>query len=119
MTSAASDTARGGAGWLLRPGEGRAVLASGAAYFMLLCGYYMLRSLREAYALEVGREHIATLFYVASGVMAVVLPLYWFVVARLPRRLMFPAIYSAVSVLFLGLASGMQFAPGGKLLPAV
>ncbi|NBU26365.1 MAG: hypothetical protein EBS39_12285 [Gammaproteobacteria bacterium] len=119
MTSAAPDTARSGAGRLLHPGEGRAVLASGAAYFMLLCGYYMLRSLREAYALEVGREHIATLFYVASAVMAFVLPLYWFVVARLPRRLMFPAIYSAVSVLFLGLAAGMQLAPGGKVLPAV
>ena len=37
-------------------------------------------------ALEVGREHIATLFYIALAVMVVVLPLYWFVVARLPRR---------------------------------
>ena len=107
------------AAWLLRPGEGRAVLASGAAYLFLLCGYYMLRSLREAYALEVGREHIATLFYIALAVMVVVLPLYWFVVARLPRRSMFPAIYSAVALLFLGLAFGMQAMPGGKLLPAV
>ena len=105
--------------WLLRPGEGRAVLASGAAYLFLLCGYYMLRSLREAYALEVGREHIGTLFYVAFGVMVVVLPLYWFVVARVPRRLMFPAVYSAVALLFLFLALAMQTAPGGKLLPAV
>jgi AAA family ATP:ADP antiporter len=107
------------AAWLMRRGEGRAVLASGAAYFFLLCGYYMLRSLREAYALEVGREHIARLFYVALAVMVVVLPLYWFVVARLPRRLMFPAIYSAVALLFLALAAGMQASPGGKLLPAV
>lgn len=107
------------AGWLLRPGEGRAVLASGAAYLFLLCGYYMLRSLREAYALEVGREHIATLFYVALAVMVVVLPLYWFVVARLPRRRMFPVIYTAVALLFLSLAAGMQAMPGEKLLPAV
>jgi hypothetical protein len=27
------------AAWLMRRGEGRAVLASGAAYFFLLCGY--------------------------------------------------------------------------------
>ncbi|MFO0509743.1 MAG: hypothetical protein ACK51K_03715, partial [Gammaproteobacteria bacterium] len=107
------------AAWLLRRGEGRAVLASGAAYLFLLAGYYMLRSLREAYALEVGREHIATLFYIALAVMVVVLPLYWFVVARLPRRSMFPAIYSAVALLFLGLAFGMQAMPGSKLLPAV
>ncbi len=114
-----ADGGRFDARWLLREGEGRAVLASGAAYMFLLCGYYMLRSLREAYALEVGREHIATLFYVALAVMVVVLPLYWFVVARLPRRLMFPAIYSAVAVLFLCLAFGMEAMPGGKLLPAV
>lgn len=106
-------------GGLLRHGEGRAVLSAGAAYFFLLCGYYMLRSLREAFALEVGRESIATLFYVASGVMAIVLPIYWFVVARLPRRLMFPVIYSAVALLFAGLAMGMSTRPDSRLLPAV
>ena len=106
-------------GGLLRQGEGRAVLSAAAAYFFLLCGYYMLRSLREAFALEVGRGSIATLFYVAAGVMAFVLPLYWFVVARLPRRLMFPVIYSVVALLFAGLAVGMAIAPGGRALPAV
>jgi AAA family ATP:ADP antiporter len=106
-------------GGLLRHGEGRAVLSAGAAYFFLLCGYYMLRSLREAFALEVGRESIATLFYVASAVMAFVLPIYWFVVARLPRRLMFPVIYSAVAVLFAGLALGMSAWPGSRILPAI
>jgi AAA family ATP:ADP antiporter len=106
-------------GSLLRAGEGRAVLAAAGAYFFLLCGYYMLRSLREAFALEVGRGSVATLFYIASGVMAFVLPLYWFVVARLPRRLMFPVIYSAVAVLFAALAVGMTLYPGGRLLPGV
>ena len=106
-------------GGLLRQGEGGAVLSAGAAYFFLLCGYYMLRSLREAFALEVGRESIATLFYVASAVMAFVLPIYWFVVARLPRRLMFPVIYSAVAVLFAGLAIAMSAQPDSRLLPAV
>ncbi len=117
------DRAAGEAPWrlggLLRQGEGGAVLSAGAAYFFLLCGYYMLRSLREAFALEVGRESIATLFYVASAVMAFVLPIYWFVVARLPRRLMFPAIYSAVAVLFAGLAIAMSAQPDSRLLPAV
>jgi len=117
------DRAAGEAPWrlggLLRQGEAGAVLSAGAAYFFLLCGYYMLRSLREAFALEVGRESIATLFYVASAVMAFVLPIYWFVVARLPRRLMFPVIYSAVAVLFAGLAIAMSAQPDSRLLPAV
>jgi hypothetical protein len=67
--------------WLVAPGERRALIAAAAAYFLLLGGYYMLRSLREAFALEVGREHIATLFYITFGVMLLILPLYWFVVA--------------------------------------
>ena len=98
--------------WLVAAGEGRALLAAAMAYFALLAGYYMLRSLREAFALEVGREHIGTLFYVTFAVMLFVLPLYWFVVARTPRRLLFPAIYAGVVVLFLGIAAGMTFVAG-------
>ncbi len=104
--------------WLVAAGEGRALLAAAMAYFALLAGYYMLRSLREAFALEVGREHIDTLFYVTFGVMLVVLPLYWFVVARTPRRLLFPTIYSGVVVLFLGIAAGMTLVPGNRALAA-
>lgn len=92
---------------LIAPGEGRALLSAAAAYFALLSGYYMLRSLREAFALEVGREHIASLFYLTFVVMLGVLPLYWFVVARLPRRLLFPVIYAAVVALFAALATVM------------
>ena len=61
--------------WLVAPGEGRALLAAAGAYFLLLAGYYMLRSLREAFALEVGRDYIATLFYITFFVMMAVLPL--------------------------------------------
>ena len=104
--------------WLVAAGEGRALLAAAMAYFALLAGYYMLRSLREAFALEVGREHIGTLFYVTFGVMLFVLPLYWFVVARTPRRLLFPTIYSGVVVLFLGIAAGMTLVPGNRALAA-
>ncbi len=105
--------------WLIAPGEGRALRAAAGAYFLLLGGYYMLRSLREAFALEVGREQIANLFYVTFFVMIAVLPVYWFVVARLPRRWLFPSIYSFVVVLFAALAIGMTVYPGGRLLPAI
>lgn len=104
--------------WLVAPGEGRALLAAAGAYFLLLGGYYMLRSLREAFALEVGRSQIANLFYVTFFVMMAILPLYWFVVARLPRRWLFPAIYAFVVALFSTLAIGMAASPGNKWLPA-
>ena len=105
--------------WLVAPGEGRALFAAAGAYFLLLGGYYMLRSLREAFALQVGRDQIANLFFVTFFVMMLVLPLYWFVVARLPRRLLFPCIYSVVAGLFALLALGMFVDPGSRLLPAV
>ncbi|MFZ9709344.1 MAG: NTP/NDP exchange transporter [Steroidobacteraceae bacterium] len=104
---------------LIAPGEGRALLSAAAAYFALLSGYYMLRSLREAFALEVGREHIASLFYLTFVVMLGVLPLYWFLVARLPRRALFPVIYSAVVVLFVGLATAMGNGEVGRVVGAV
>jgi AAA family ATP:ADP antiporter len=105
--------------WLVAPGEGRALLAAAGAYFLLLGGYYMLRSLREAFALQVGRDQIANLFFVTFFVMMLVLPLYWFVVARLPRRWLFPAIYTVVVVLFALLALGMWLHPESRALPAV
>lgn len=105
--------------WLIARGEGRALLAAAAAYFLLLAGYYMLRSLREAFALEVGRDYIATLFYVTFAVMLVILPLYWFVVARLPRRRLFPVIYSSVVALFVALAAAMAMQPGQRIYAAI
>ncbi|MCP5467129.1 MAG: hypothetical protein H7A17_05815 [Sinobacteraceae bacterium] len=104
---------------LVAPGERRSLLAAAGAYFALLAGYYMLRSLREAFALEVGREHIDVLFYTTFVVMLAVLPLYWFAVARLPRRWLLPSIYAAVIVLFLLLAVGMRLSPGSRVLAAI
>ena len=104
--------------WLVAPGEGRALFAAAGAYFLLLAGYYMLRSLREAFALEVGRDYIATLFYITFFVMMAVLPLYWYLVARLPRRQLFPVIYAAVVVLFAALALGMAALNSVTALPS-
>jgi AAA family ATP:ADP antiporter len=104
---------------LVLKGEGRGLAAAAAAYCALLAGYYMLRSLREAFALEVGREHIGSLFYATFFVMLAILPVYWFVVARLPRRALFPLIYSTVILLFVGLATGLLQSPGSRTIAAV
>ncbi len=105
--------------WLVVPGERRALFSASAAYFFLLAGYYILRSLREAFALQVGRSNIASLFYASFIVMLGVLPLYWFVVARLPRRWLFPVIYSAVVIFFSGLAFGIAENPLDRSLAAI
>jgi AAA family ATP:ADP antiporter len=96
-------TARG-----VAPGEWGALLSGALAYFALLGGYYMLRSLREAFALEVGRDQIDNLFYATFVVMLVILPIYWFAVARIPRRRLLASIYGFVVLLFAALALALQ-----------
>lgn len=91
--------------WHIAPGEGTALAAAAGTYFLLLCGYYMLRSLREAMALEAGREHIPLLFWLAFAVMLVILPVYWWVVARVRRDRLFAVVYLAVVVVFAAIAT--------------
>jgi ATP:ADP antiporter, AAA family len=90
----------------------RRLLAAAGAYFFLLCGYYMLRSLREAMALEAGRELIPVLFWLTFVAMLAILPLYWWLVARVPRRALVPVVYLPVVALFVALAT---LTLGGRL----
>lgn len=116
MTGAPAVEARAPA--LVARGEWPALLAAAGGYFCLLSGYYMLRSLREAMALEAGREHIPLLFYAALAVMLAILPLYWWLVARTPRRWLIAATYAPVVGFFATVALLLAAAPGSRLLAA-
>lgn len=96
---------------LIARGEGAALIASAATYFLLLCGYYMLRSLREAFALEAGREHIPLLFTITLAVQLAILPVYWWIVGRVRRDRLLTCLYLPVTVLFLALAMAARQAP--------
>jgi ATP/ADP translocase len=61
--------------WHIASSERMKLALAAGTYFLLLCGYYMLRSLREAMALEAGREHIPLLFTLTFAVMMAVLRL--------------------------------------------
>ena len=61
------------------------MLAAAAGLFCLLGGYYMLRPIREALALEVGVQNNFQLFMVVLAVSAALLPIYWWLVRRTPR----------------------------------
>lgn len=104
----------------LPPRHARVALFSAAgAYFCLLAGYYMLRSLREAMALEAGRELIPTLFTITFVVMLGVLPLYWAAVARLSRTWLVTCTYGLVIVTFCALAVGFAVTSQTRVLAAV
>lgn len=99
--------------------ERLALLAAAAAHFCLLCGYYMLRPLREALALVVGIEHYRWLFTTVLVVSTALLPVYWWLVRRTPRgRIMWYAggLFAAV---FLSLAFGLYVRPRDPILAFV
>ena len=91
--------------WYVAPAERASLAAAAATYFLLLCGYYMLRSLREAMALEAGSERIPFFFLITFIAMLAILPLYWWVVARVPRSRLMACVYLPVIALFAALAA--------------
>src|SRR6185312_6929735 len=102
--------------WYVASGEWAALIAAASTYFLLLCGYYMLRSLRDAMALEAGRENIPLLFALTFVVMLAILPLYWWVVARVTRARLLAAVYVPIIVLFAALGAS---AHGGHVPAAL
>ena len=102
--------------WFIAPGERASLAAAAATYFLLLCGYYMLRSLREAMALEAGSERIPLFFLITLVTMLAILPVYWWVVARVSRRRLMACVYLPVIALFATLAS---FAGSGHVTPTL
>jgi AAA family ATP:ADP antiporter len=107
-----SDTRR----WYIAPGERVSLVAAAATYFLLLCGYYMLRSLREAMALEAGSERIPLFFWITFVVMLAILPVYWWVVARVSRKILMACVYVPVAILFATIAA---FAGTGHVTPTL
>ncbi len=94
--------------------EWLALLAAAAGCFCLMCGYYTLRPLREALALEIGVEYNRILFSVAFVCCALLLPLYWWLVRRTPRGRLPWLVYVPFALVFVALAIGLGRDPGDR-----
>ena len=77
----------------LRPGEGPALVWSFAYFFCLLCGYYVLRPLRDEMGVAGGVRNLQWLFTATFLVMLAAVPAFGATVARLPRRRFVPLVY--------------------------
>ena len=77
----------------LKPGEGRAVAWGFLYFFSLLCGYYVLRPLREEMGIQGGVRALPWMFTVTFVVMLAAVPLYSWAVASRPRRHIVPVVY--------------------------
>ncbi|MBT3821791.1 MAG: MFS transporter, partial [Nitrospinaceae bacterium] len=77
----------------VREDEVRALLLSFAYFFCLLCGYYILRPLREEMGVAGGVRNLPWLFTGTFLVMLAAIPAFGSAVARFPRRNLVPFIY--------------------------
>lgn len=77
----------------VRREESAAVLLSAAFFFCVLCGYYILRPLREEMGIAGGVDGLPRLYLVNLGIMLLAAPLFGLLVDRFPRRVFVPAAY--------------------------
>jgi AAA family ATP:ADP antiporter len=77
----------------IRPGEGRIVAWSALYFFSLLCGYYVLRPVRDEMGIQAGVGNLPWLFSATFVVMLAAVPLFGWVSALLPRRTFLPGVY--------------------------
>src|SRR5256884_7884694 len=86
-------------------GEVAASLWSFACFFCVLCGYYILRPLRDEMGVQGGVENLPWLFSATFAAMLAAVPLFGWAPARLPRPRPVPWTY-----LFF-IAHGLVFYP--------
>jgi len=75
------------------PGEVAASLWCFACFFCVLCGYYILRPLRDEMGVQGGVENLPWLFSATFAAMLAAVPLFGWAAARLPRRRLVPWTY--------------------------
>jgi ATP:ADP antiporter, AAA family len=81
-------------GWTdIRGDELGAVVWSFVYFFCLLCGYYVLRPIRDEMGIQVGGAHLAWLFTATFVAMLAVVPAFGWVSSRFPRRRFLPYVY--------------------------
>jgi ATP:ADP antiporter, AAA family len=91
--------------------ERHALLLAATGFFCLMCGYYTLRPLREALALEVGVQYNDILFATVFACSAALLPIYWWLVGRTPRGRLPWLVSTPFVLVFLGLALALSWYP--------
>lgn len=93
----------------LRPGEGLPAFIAIAFFFCVLCGYFFVRPVREAFGVERGMSGLYTLFFATMVVSLLVSPVFSWLVSRFNRRIFLPLSYGVVALMMLGFAAYRHF----------
>ncbi len=96
----------------VRKEEVGAVLGAFLYFFTLMCGYSILKPLRDAMGTAGGVKELKWLFAATFVVMLAVVPLYSAVVARWPRRTVIPLVYRFFLANLLGFFVLMKLGVG-------
>ena len=79
-----------------------------ATFFSVLCGYFVLRPVRDEIGARAGIEQLPWLFTGTFVATLLLVPLFGFVVARVPRRVIATATYFLCAALLLLTYGGLQ-----------
>ena len=83
------------------------MVTSFAMFFLLLCGYYILRSIRDAAGVVIGKEGLQQIFIAVFFVMLAIVPVFGWLVSKLERRRIVPLIYGFFAFNILGFWFGL------------
>ena len=94
--------------------EWPALAGSFAYFFCLLAGYYILRPVRDTMGVAIGSRDLPALFTAMFVAMLVLVPLFGWLCARLPRARLLPLLYGFfalnLAAFYAALQSGVPFA---------
>lgn len=79
-------------------------------FFSVLCGYFVLRPVREEISVRAGIENLPWLFTATFAATLLLVPLFGWIVARVQRRAIAASTYAICSVLLLATYGGLQSA---------
>lgn len=88
----------------LQPGELGPVLLAGLMFFCILCGYFFIRPVRDAFGVERGMSTLYSLFVATMVVSLALNPVFSWLVGRFDRRVFLPVAYGSIVLMLLGLA---------------
>jgi AAA family ATP:ADP antiporter len=86
------------------------VVVAFTTFFCVLCGYFVLRPVRDEIGVRAGVEQLPWLFTATFVVTLLLVPLFGWIVARVQRRAIAAATYALCAVLLLLAYGGLQSA---------
>ena len=97
--------------------EARIMLASFAMFFVLLCGYYILRSIRDAAGVVIGKAGLEQLFINVFIVMLLVVPVFGWIVSTFNRSRIVPMVYTFFALNIVGFWYGLGISDADQARP--